>query len=110
MICIVAGVTALVVGLGVMLTRGRGTPFLKLELETLPAIGESLPLLAGLTESTVYDGNKAFHERLKELEIDHEYHVVDGVTHDYEKLLDGLDDKAFEIYQEQWGKSDDKDR
>jgi len=59
MICIVAGVTALVVGLGVMLTRGRGTPFLKLELETLPAIGESLPLLAGLTESTVYDGNKA---------------------------------------------------
>lgn len=42
-----------------MLTRGRATPFLKLELETMPRIGEALPLLAGLTESAVYDGNQA---------------------------------------------------
>jgi len=58
-ILIVVLSTALVFGLGVMLTRGRGTPFLKLDLETMPKIGEALPLLAGLTESTVYDGNKA---------------------------------------------------
>jgi cardiolipin synthase len=58
-ILIVAAITALVFGLGVMLTRGRATPFLKLDLDTMPNIHEALPLLAGLTESTVYDGNKA---------------------------------------------------
>lgn len=58
----------------------------------------------------VYDGNKAFHEHLKELEIEHEFLVVDGVTHDYEKLLDGLDDNALEIYRKQWGRAKDKAR
>jgi cardiolipin synthase A/B len=58
-ILIVATVTALIFGLGVMLTRGRGTPFLKLELEKMPPITGALPLLTGLTESTVYYGNKA---------------------------------------------------
>jgi cardiolipin synthase len=56
---LVSAATALVIGLGVLLSRGRGTPFLKLDLDTLPPINEALPLLAGLTESAVYEGNAA---------------------------------------------------
>ena len=56
---VVAACTALVCALIVILSRGRGTPYLKLELEKLPRIGDALPMLAGLTESAVYDGNKA---------------------------------------------------
>lgn len=58
-ILLVAAATALIVGLGVLLTRGRGTPYLKMDLKTLPRIDEALPLIAGLTESAVYEGNKA---------------------------------------------------
>jgi enterochelin esterase-like enzyme len=61
-------------------------------------------------EDPVYDGNKAFHEHLKQLEIEHQFRVVDGVMHDYERLLDVLDDKAFEIYRKQWGRAEDKAR
>jgi cardiolipin synthase len=43
--------------LGTMLTRGRGTPFLKLDLDAYPPIEEALPMLSGLTESSVYEGN-----------------------------------------------------
>lgn len=58
-IIITSLVTALICGLIVVLSRSRGTPYLKLDLDVLPKIGEALPTLAGLTESTVYDGNKA---------------------------------------------------
>jgi cardiolipin synthase A/B len=58
-ILLVAAATALIVGLGVLLSRGRGTPYLKMDLKTLPHIEEALPLIAGLTESAVYEGNKA---------------------------------------------------
>jgi cardiolipin synthase len=58
-IVVTALVTALLCGLFAMLTRSRGTPYLKLELDLLPQIQDSLPTLAGLTESTVYDGNEA---------------------------------------------------
>lgn len=51
--------TALVIGMVFVLSRGRGTPFLKLKLEEFPPIQDALPMLAGLTESAVYDGNKA---------------------------------------------------
>src|SRR5687767_13215344 len=59
MLLLVAVATALIVGLVVVLSRGRGTPYLKMDLKTLPPIDEALPLLAGLTESAVYEGNKA---------------------------------------------------
>ncbi len=51
--------TALSIGIAFLLTRGRGTPFLKLKLEEFPRIQDALPMLAGLTESAVYEGNKA---------------------------------------------------
>ena len=51
--------TALFIGITFVLSRGRGTPFLKLRLEEFPSIHDALPMLAGLTESTVYEGNKA---------------------------------------------------
>jgi cardiolipin synthase len=51
--------TALSIGIAFVLSRGRGTPFLKLRLEEFPPIQDALPMLAGLTESTVYGGNKA---------------------------------------------------
>jgi cardiolipin synthase A/B len=51
--------TALVCGLIVLLTRARGTPYLDLHPEAYPEINDALPLLAGLTESCVYDGNGA---------------------------------------------------
>jgi cardiolipin synthase len=58
-ISLAVAATALVIGISYVLTRGRGTPFLKLKLDEMPPIQDSLPLLAGLTESTVYEGNKA---------------------------------------------------
>jgi len=58
-IILAVAATALSIGIVFVLSRGRGTPFLKLKLEELPPIHDALPLLAGLTESTVYEGNKA---------------------------------------------------
>jgi len=51
--------TALVCGLIVLLTRARGTPYLELEPAQYPKIDDALPLIAGLTESSVYEGNDA---------------------------------------------------
>jgi cardiolipin synthase len=42
-----------------MLTRSRGTPYLDLHPEEYPPIQDALPLLAGLTESSVHEGNSA---------------------------------------------------
>jgi len=58
-IIVTAVATALICVLIAIFNRARGTPYLKLELDVLPKIGEALPTLAGLTESTVYEGNKA---------------------------------------------------
>jgi cardiolipin synthase A/B len=52
-----AVVTALLCLLYVMLTRSRGTPYLKLDIDKYPQIKDALPMLAGLTESAVYEGN-----------------------------------------------------
>ena len=52
-------VTALVCGLVVLLTRARGTPYLELRPDEYPKIEDGLPLIAGLTESAVYEGNAA---------------------------------------------------
>jgi cardiolipin synthase len=52
-------VTALACGLAVLLTRARGTPYLELEPDEYPKIQDALPMLAGLTESAVYEGNRA---------------------------------------------------
>jgi cardiolipin synthase A/B len=49
--------TALLFLLGMMLMRGRGTPHLKLDLDAYPEIKDALPMLSGLTESAVYEGN-----------------------------------------------------
>src|SRR5687767_11429529 len=45
--------------LGVALTRARGTPYLELDFDSYPPIENALPMLAGLTESAVYEGNSA---------------------------------------------------
>jgi cardiolipin synthase len=58
-IILAVAATALVIGLAFVLSRGRATPFLKMRLEDFPSIHDALPLLAGLTESAVYDGNNA---------------------------------------------------
>jgi cardiolipin synthase len=58
-IIVAVAATALAIGIGFMLSRGRGTPFLKLRLEEFPPIDAALPILAGLTESAVYGGNTA---------------------------------------------------
>jgi cardiolipin synthase len=58
-IILAVAATALFIGIAFMLSRGRGTPFLKLQLEEFPTIHDGLPMLAGLTESTVYEGNRA---------------------------------------------------
>jgi cardiolipin synthase len=58
-IILAVAATALCIGIVYVLSRGRGTPFLKLRLEEFPEIHDALPMLAGLTESTVYEGNKA---------------------------------------------------
>ncbi len=52
-------VTAVVCGVLFMLSRARGTPYLELDPDVLPEIGESLHMLAGLTESTLHPGNRA---------------------------------------------------
>jgi cardiolipin synthase len=54
-----SGVTAFVCGLLFILTRARGTPYLELDPGALPEINDALHMLAGLTESTVHDGNRA---------------------------------------------------
>jgi cardiolipin synthase len=51
--------TAAACGLFVMLTRARGTPYLELHPDDYPPIEDALPLLAGLTESSVHEGNRA---------------------------------------------------
>jgi cardiolipin synthase A/B len=57
-IVITAVATAIVCALIAVLGRSRGTPFLELDLDVMPEIQEALPVLAGLTESTVYEGNR----------------------------------------------------
>jgi cardiolipin synthase len=52
-----SGATALLFVLYTMMSRGRGTPFLKIDVASLPAIGDALPMLAGLTQSSVHEGN-----------------------------------------------------
>jgi cardiolipin synthase len=42
-----------------MLTRARATPYLDLDFDAYPTIEGALPMLAGLTESTVHEGNSA---------------------------------------------------
>ena len=51
--------TALACGLVVLLTRARGTPYLELHPDEYPSIKDALPMLAGLTESAVHEGNTA---------------------------------------------------
>jgi cardiolipin synthase len=51
--------TALVCGLIVLLTRARGTPYLELRPDEYPKIEDALPMIAGLTESAVHEGNSA---------------------------------------------------
>ena len=51
--------TALVCGLIVLLTRARGTPYLELHPGKYPKIEDALPMIAGLTESAVHEGNGA---------------------------------------------------
>jgi cardiolipin synthase len=51
--------TALVCGLIVLLTRARGTPYLELHPEEYPKIEDALPMIAGVTESAVHEGNSA---------------------------------------------------
>jgi cardiolipin synthase len=58
-IILAVAATAISIGIAFVLSRGRGTPFLKLRLEEFPPVHDALPMLAGLTESTVYEGNKA---------------------------------------------------
>jgi cardiolipin synthase len=52
-------VTSLAWLLGVVLLRARGTPYLDLDFDAYPPIQDALPMLAGLTESAVYEGNSA---------------------------------------------------
>jgi cardiolipin synthase len=52
-------VTALVCGLIFLLSRARGTPYLELHPDEYPRIEDALPMMAGLTESAVYEGNSA---------------------------------------------------
>jgi cardiolipin synthase len=52
-------VTSLAWLLGIVLTRARGTPYLDLDFDAYPPIQDALPMLAGLTESAVYEGNSA---------------------------------------------------
>jgi cardiolipin synthase len=48
-----------VCGLVILLTRSRGTPYLELKPDEYPSMQDALPLLAGLTESAVHEGNTA---------------------------------------------------
>jgi cardiolipin synthase len=58
-IAVSSAVTALACGLVILLTRARGTPYLDLHPERYPPIEEALPMIAGLTESSVHEGNSA---------------------------------------------------
>jgi cardiolipin synthase len=58
-VVISSGATALACVLFFLLTRARGTPYLKLDPDEYPEIEKALPLIAGLTESTVHEGNSA---------------------------------------------------
>lgn len=51
--------TALACALFFLLTRARGTPYLELKPDEYPEIKDALPLIAGLTESSVHEGNSA---------------------------------------------------
>jgi cardiolipin synthase len=51
--------TALACGLILLLTRARGTPYLELNPDEYPEIKDAPPLIAGLTESSVHEGNSA---------------------------------------------------
>jgi len=51
--------TALACALFFLLTRARGTPYLELDPDEYPEIKDALPLIAGLTESAVHEGNSA---------------------------------------------------
>src|SRR5688572_2251578 len=51
--------TALAFGLFILLTRGRGTPYLELNSDEYPPIADGLPFLAGVSESVVHRGNRA---------------------------------------------------
>ncbi|HEX6998408.1 MAG TPA: phospholipase D-like domain-containing protein [Gammaproteobacteria bacterium] len=51
--------TAAVCLLVVMMTRARRTPYMKLVPDEYPGIEDALPLLSGLTASSVYKGNRA---------------------------------------------------
>ncbi len=64
-IILAVAATALFIGLAFVLSRGRGTPFLKLRLEEFPQIQDARPCSAGLTESTVYDGKKKKKKKKK---------------------------------------------
>lgn len=48
----------------------------------------------GTKDSTVFL-NSRFHEHLKSLRIQHEFHVVEGVGHDTLALMAGLANSAF---------------
>ncbi len=50
-------------------------------------------------EDGLYGGNKAFHERMDRREVDNDFEVVKGVGHDYQKLYDGMGDRAFSFYK-----------
>jgi cardiolipin synthase len=54
-----SAVTAAACGLLFLLTRARGTPYLDLNPDEYPKIEDALPMLAGLTESAVHEGNSA---------------------------------------------------
>ena len=51
--------TALAAALFFLLTRARGTPYVELNPDEYPQLKDALPLIAGLTESCVYEGNGA---------------------------------------------------
>jgi cardiolipin synthase A/B len=51
--------TALLCGLIFLLTRARGTPYLELHPDDYPKIEDALPMIAGVTESAVHEGNSA---------------------------------------------------
>ena len=51
--------TALAAALFFLLTRARGTPYVELNPDEYTQLKDALPLIAGLTESCVYEGNGA---------------------------------------------------
>ncbi|MCX7016976.1 MAG: alpha/beta hydrolase-fold protein [Candidatus Sumerlaeota bacterium] len=51
----------------------------------------------------IYPKCQAYHERLNELTLAHEFVVVPGVKHDYAALYNALGDDAFVFYQKAFG-------